>query len=356
MEALKKIFCLLLFLNAYCAGGIYYDSSGRRLEIKSTPEKIAAIGPGAARLVAYLGKTEKLIATENIEIKYPQGRPYSVAYMETFSRLPVISEGGPDKVPDYEKIISLNPQLIILCSLDPALSLSVAAKTGIPVFNADYGNLGSFNAEKFKKTIKTLGEILEAEKRASFLSKKIDSYISDLKKRSSVKKKPKVYVGGLGFKGAQGILSTQYSYEPFSLLGLNSVIDSGKEARHVFIEKEKLASLDPEYIFIDSAGLEIFLSDYASNEGFYRMLRAFSSGKVYTTLPYNYYTTNVEIVFANAYFIGKTLFPERFSDIDTDRKAAEIIKDFVGRDIYPQFTLEKRFFKKAEIKDGIYFK
>ncbi|NLI09752.1 MAG: ABC transporter substrate-binding protein [Elusimicrobia bacterium] len=356
METIKincLLFIFFLISNSFCE--IYYDSYGKKIELPKTPEKIIAIGPGAARLISYLGKTEKLIATENIEIKYPQGRPYNAAYREIFKKLPIISEGGPDKIPDYEKILMLRPDLIVLCSADFALSSSISAKTGIPVFNADYGNLGTFELEKFKKTLISLGKILAAEDRANFLLKRIDYYVSDLSKRSAGKLNPEIYVGGLGFKGSQGILSTQYLYEPFSLLGLKSVIDSQEKPLHIFIDKEKLAVLNPEYIFLDSGGLDAFIDDYNKSKNYYLTLKAFKKRNVYTTLPYNYYTTNVEIVFANAYFIGKILFPESFSDLNIDKKAAEIIKDFLGKDVYHYFTEEKRFYKRISQKDEIYF-
>ncbi len=355
METIKLFILSFLLLPGTGLCAVYQDSYGNKLELKKKPERIIALGPGAARLAAYLGEIKKLVATENIEVKYPEGRPYAWAYKNDFAELPIVSEGGPDKAPDYERIISLKPDLIILCSLDQALSSSIASKTGVPVFNADYGNLGSFETGKFKKVIETLGHILNAEKRADFLNKKIDSYVSDLKKRSRREKNPSVYAGGLGFKGSQGILITQFAYEPFALLGIKSVIDNGEKARHIFIEKEKLASLNPGHIFIDSGGIDLFLLDYAQNGGFYKMLDAFSKENVYTTLPYNHYTTNVEIVFINAYFIGKKLFPDRFKDIIIDKKAAEIIRDFVGKDVYPDFTVEKRFFRRVRQDNGIFF-
>jgi iron complex transport system substrate-binding protein len=40
--------------------------------------------------------------------------------------------------------------------------------------------------------------------------------------------------------------------------------------------------------------------------------------------PYNSYTQNFESIFANAYFIGKILYPEMFADIDPMEKAEEI--------------------------------
>jgi len=55
---------------------------------------------------------------------------------------------------------------------------------------------------------------------------------------------------------------------------------------------------------------------------------------VYGVLPYNYYNTNYETVLADAYFIGKVLYPDQFSDIDPQEKADEIYTQFVGKPVF----------------------
>ena len=50
--------------------------------------------------------------------------------------------------------------------------------------------------------------------------------------------------------------------------------------------------------------------------------------------PYNYYHTNIEIALADAYFLGKTLYPAAFTDIDPTSKADEIFDFFLGIKAY----------------------
>lgn len=56
----------------------------------------------------------------------------------------------------------------------------------------------------------------------------------------------------------------------------------------------------------------------------YRDLTAVRTGRVYGLFPYNSYDQNFESIFANAYYVGKILYPERFQDIDPLAKAEEI--------------------------------
>jgi ABC-type Fe3+-hydroxamate transport system, periplasmic component len=63
-------------------------------------------------------------------------------------------------------------------------------------------------------------------------------------------------------------------------------------------------------------------------------------GRVYGLLPYNFYSTNYETVLANGYFIGKTLYPDRFEDIDPVEKADEIYTFFVGEPVFGEHNAE----------------
>lgn len=60
----------------------------------------------------------------------------------------------------------------------------------------------------------------------------------------------------------------------------------------------------------------------------------------------------MEVIFANAYFIGKVLFPEKFKDIDPHVKAREIIKNFVGKDVYEELKRNYPGFKQLKFEGG----
>lgn len=60
------------------------------------------------------------------------------------------------------------------------------------------------------------------------------------------------------------------------------------------------------------------------------------AGELYAFLPYNAYTTNIETAIADAYFIGKTLYPDRFVDIDPAAKADEVHRALLGTGVYRQ--------------------
>ena len=109
------------------------------------------------------------------------------------------------------------------------------------------------------------------------------------------------------------------------------------------IDKEKLIQWNPDIIFIDEGGLELIRQDYQKNKPFYQVLGAVKKGQIYGQLPYNYYTTNIDTAIANAYHIGKVLYPDHFADIDPVAKANEIYEFLVGQGVmsrWPRITVD----------------
>jgi iron complex transport system substrate-binding protein len=71
-------------------------------------------------------------------------------------------------------------------------------------------------------------------------------------------------------------------------------------------------------------------------------LKAFRDKRVYTLLPFNFYTTNVETALADAYAIANILYPQSFSDIDPEKKADEIYAFMVGKPVYGEMKKDYR--------------
>lgn len=87
-------------------------------------------------------------------------------------------------------------------------------------------------------------------------------------------------------------------------------------------------------IFLDGGGLSLILEDYHKKPTFYQAIRAFKTRRIYTLLPFNSYTTNIETALAGAFAIGKILYPDRFVDINPEKKVDEIYTFFVGSPVY----------------------
>ena len=98
--------------------------------------------------------------------------------------------------------------------------------------------------------------------------------------------------------------------------------------------------MDPEVIFIDGAGFSQVQVDYKTNPSYYEELKAFKNENVYMQLPYNYYSTNIEIALADTYYMGTILYPERFSDVEPTKKFDEITQMLLGVNLYDEVAAD----------------
>ncbi|MCB8815985.1 iron ABC transporter substrate-binding protein [Desulfosporosinus shakirovi] len=328
------------------------DLVGREVNLKIPAQRIVAVGPGALRLVAYAEGTDRVVGIEDMEKKVPTGRPYMFAYPKLKS-LPTIGQGGIDTVPDEEVLLSVKPDVIFIAYLvDRAKADNLQNKTGIPVVVLSYGPLATFNEEEIYQSLDLVGKVIGSQQRTAEVINYVKKSQLDLAERTkgiADADKPKVYVGGLGVKGTQGIESTQAKYPPFMNIGARNVVDETGKSGSLMIEREKLVSWDPDILFIDEGGYSKVLADAQKNPSFYQSLRAVKNGRVYGQIPYNFYTTNIDTALADAYYAGKVIFPEKFQDIDPVEKSEEIYTFLLGKPVYEEMAKDYGGFKKLDL-------
>ena len=331
---------------AESAGTTITDGFGRSVTIPENAEEVVCSGAGSLRYLVYLQAQDRVVGVDSLEKKEAEveGRPYALANPQ-LKDYPLIGEfRGND---DPEKIIVINPQVILKAGTtgQPSATNAVEAdtlqdKTNIPVISFPYGSLKNEEQKaEMYSSLRIMGEVVGKQERAEEIIAYIDATMEDLEKRTAdipESERKTVYVGGISSAGAHGIISTEPVYPPFLWVNANNVA-SGMGADHADIAKEALVNWDPEYIFIDigtlQAGNEGAIGEL-KNDPSLKGLSAVKNGRVYGVIPYNFYSTNYESVLANAYFVGKVLYPDRFEDIDPETKADEIYTFFVGKPVF----------------------
>ena len=323
------------------------DGFGRTVTVASPPESVVCSGSGCLRYLVYLQGQDLVTGVDSIEKEEQaiEGRPYALAYGSQFKDLPLIGEfRGKD---DPEKIISVSPQLVFKTgSTGTAYGTSaedankLQDKTGIPVVAFPYGSLRN-DVEKAEMYggLRVMGQVIGKEDRAEEVIAYINTTMADLERRTGdipEAEQKAVYVGGVSSAGAHGIISTEPAYPPFLWVHAKNVA-AGMGTAHADVAKEAIVDWDPEFIFIDAGTIQM------DNDGAIGQLKtdpalkglaAVKSGQVYGVLPYNFYNTNYETVLADAYYIGKVLYPDRFADIDPVKKADEIYSFFIGKPVF----------------------
>ncbi len=317
------------------------DMMGREITLPAPATHVVAIGPGALRLYVYAGNLDYVVGVEQMETGDVSGKPYMIANPDLAS-LPVIGQGGPNNAPDPEKILTVAPDVIFSTyATDAAAADELQAQTGIPVIVINYGGFGvtSIFGENIQKSLMVIGQTIGDTSKAESSFAFIQQAREDLEGRTKDigdADKPSVYIGGLGSRGTHGIESTQGAYALLDVIHANNVVDETGESGSVMIDKEKLLEWNPDFIFVDQGGFATVLEDYKKTPDFYNALSAVKNGQLYSQLPYNYYSTNIDTAIADAYFLGKVIYPEAFADIDPAAKADEIYTALLGVAIYEQ--------------------
>jgi iron complex transport system substrate-binding protein len=315
------------------------DALGRIVDVPANAKKFAAIGPGCLRLYCYIADTEKLVGVENFEVATEvNGKPYMQANLQ-LKAYPVIGFGGPGNTPDAESLIKADTDVIFtMYNYEMKEVDELQGKTGIPVVALSYGETELFDPA-LNHSLLLIGQITGNQDRAKEIIDYFDEIKKDLDNRTSQvpdDKKPTVYLGAQSMGGMYGIESTTGNYCLFNAVHAKNAVDMIGIHKYAVLDKEKILELDPDVIFLDAGGINIVKKNYDDNPGYYAQLSSFSGNNVHLLLPYNYYYTNLEIALANAYYIGKVLYPDQFSDIDPAGKFDEITTKMLGTALYKE--------------------
>ena len=356
MRLLTLVLALVLCLTASAAARQVVDAAGRTVTVPDTIRRVICSGSGCLRLLTYLQAQDLAVAVDDIEGKRSRfdARPYGLANPQ-FRTLPVF--GGFRGQDNPELILTLDPAPQVIfkmvgtgrgtSGLDPD---ELQGRTGIPVIALRAGNLHERRHE-LSAALRLMGAVLGKEARAEAVLTFFDRTMADLQGRTGdipEKSRPAAYVGGIAYAGPHGFQSTEPGYPPFRLVNVeNLAARDGNTATGGVrdISLEQLIAWNPDRLFLDLSTLQLGEAAGGLHElrtdPAYRTLAAVQSGRVYGLLPYNWYGQNVESIFANAYFLGTLLHPDRFADIDPAAKADEIFAFMVGKPLFAE--MNRRF-------------
>ncbi|MBQ3302017.1 MAG: ABC transporter substrate-binding protein [Eggerthellaceae bacterium] len=307
------------------------DAYNRSVEIPATVERAATVGSGA-RFVVYAGAQDKLVAVTEMETQPALNRPYSMAFADLFKSLPATSNGNHlmETSVNTEEMLLANPQVII-SSRSAEECNQLQETTGIPVVGISYQN--QLFTDDVIKSIEVVGEALGTEAHAKATVDALKTWEADLNDRTkdiAAADKPTIYLGAVNYKGAKSWGGTYNNYAPAMAVNAVNVADAVGVPGALDVDLEQIGNWNPDYMFLNAGNLDLMKKDYAENKDFFDGLKAFQSNNLYTQPFYNFNGTNVDTGVCDAYFIGATIYPEKFADVDLDAKYTEIYKTMLG--------------------------
>ena len=339
------------------------DGLGREITVPINPQAVICSGPGSLRLLTYLQAQDRAVAVDDMEGRRPRfdARPYALANPQ-FASLPLFGEFRGHDNPELIAALDPQPQVIFKTfssmGTDP---LELERKTGIPVVVLNYGDLLGYR-EEFYTALQTMAAVMNREQRAKQVIAFFEAAIDDLDRRTAdipEYMKKSCYIGGIAYRGPHGFQSTEPTYPPFMFVNAANVAytpgGSLAEMEHAEVAKEQIVAWDPDVLFVDVSTLQSDPRASAvyelQNDRAYTGLKAVREGEVYGVLPYNWYTGNYGSILADAYFVGKILYPERFQDIDPAAAADEIYSFLVGKPVFQQLNkaFQQMVFRKIPL-------
>ena len=191
--------------------------------------------------------------------------------------------------------------------------------------------------------MRLLGVLFDRTELASALLNFVEAQEAEIMRRTAdipEEEKPTVYICGLGNWGTTNHLMTAQNYNVFGVANVKNVIEDLEKNGIQPIEEEKFVALGEkiDIMFIDAAAVKNIKPLLAENPGLFDTCKAWQNGEVYLEMAYNAYYTNFETALINAWFIAKTVYPDRFADIDLKEKANAITKAFLGLELYEQIV------------------
>ena len=307
------------------------DILGRKVEIPAKVERIIGLS-SASRFIVYAGAADKVVGLSELEMKGEPGMPFAYAKHSIFEKCKAVSSGGSGDTFYDEQMVTLEADVIIVLTSEAAKADEIQKQYEKPVI-AVYAN--NFLDKQFQDSLKIIGEVAGTADQAGKVCTAIQGWIDDLNKRTKDipdDKKPKVYNGGMGFRGPHGFEGTSGNYPPFLAINAKNVADETGQKGAFLVDLEQVTVWDPDIIFLNPSNMYLVNEDYAKNPAFYDNLRAVKEGKLYSQVSFNYFSTNMELAIADAYYAGKIIYPEQFSDVDFNKKAEEIFNTMIGMD------------------------
>ncbi|QSG06127.1 iron ABC transporter substrate-binding protein [Halapricum desulfuricans] len=330
------------------------DGAGRDVEVPESVERVVAVGPGSLRQVAYLGATDRVVGVEADRNGSTTSAPYNVANPELREKT-VIGSVGPNAGGNAEAIIAADPDVILFYG-DSSRAETLQSQTDIPAVVLRITDFGSKRRrERVYDMWRLVGTVLGREDRAEELATFVEEAIADLRDRTAdlpSGERAAAYAGAISYKGAHGIATTRRRFPPFRYAGVENVA-SGLETDgpSVQVSEEALLEWDPETIFVDADNLSRAREDLTDND-VYDRLAAVENGEVYTLLPHASYHHNYGSILANGYFVGETLYPDRFGDVDVPSAIDSIYETMLGAPLYDDLVDAYGAYQRLDDLDG----
>lgn len=296
------------------------DMAGRQVAIPSDPYRISCFEVLCYEKFFLLG------AADRVAQIYRTDPPWMAVVDPAAAKIPKV-EGTPNR----EALLEQGIDLIMLRSVHlPAVgAIGLPAVVSQPPLDAHFADAAAF-METQKRMIRLFGQIAggDAVRRAEDWCAYYDAHITKLVERVrdvAAERRPRVYyLRGPAAVNTQGPNSDTYWYG--QIVGANMIVGGMKLDGQGPMALEEILRLDPEYIFVGRQ----YSPDLVLKDPAWREVSAVRNHHV-VPLPdgFSYWDGGTDGALL-ADFIAKTLYPDRFTDLDLAAELQGYYRKFYG--------------------------
>ena len=236
------------------------DSTGETITLDKKPERIVSMAPSTTEIVAALGGEDRLV-----------GRTKYCNYPESVNVLPEI---GGTKDPNVEKIIELQPDLVVGSTHVAQEVIEKLREVGIPtVFVNEQENFeGTYSA--IEKVGQLIGEEDNAKKIVDGMKKKVEETAKKVQEVSSDDKLKVYYCIGYGDYDSTAGGDTFIG----EIINLSGGVNIAQDVQGWSYSKEKIVENEPDIIIVPSHSNMI---EGLKTADFYKDLKAIKEDMVF---------------------------------------------------------------------------
>jgi iron complex transport system substrate-binding protein len=301
------------------------DSVGSVIEIPQPLERVVILDHYAGEMVRALGAIDMIVGINDSMAE-------DTEYWPVLCKVP---PAGSYSEPNYEKIVELNPQLLISCDIGAAETEAMLKPAGIPVVRLDF-----YYPETFVSDIQTLGLVLGKEDEAQELIDFYEYYFNMVQERTGAleeDEKATIYYESSSKDYASAVEGSGWHEAILMAGGINifaNEVTTGSPSA-CEISPEAILEKNPSAIWKNRAGSYI-PTDETETEALYNSLISrpgwedLDAVKNNRVIAINYWMSRGCCKLVTICYMAKLLYPDLFLDMDPEEVTREWLEGFQG--------------------------
>lgn len=279
------------------------DYAERTVTLSTPAQKVVVMADNSLVVVKQLKAIDKVVALDSKTKGY---LPLSILNT-TNPELKELPDVGKTKSPNYEYIISLNPDLILFKGNKDSSDM-LEEKTGIPV--ACIISTGDYDFDLYTK----IGELLGKQKEAEQVVKMFKAKKEALEKITAAIPQEQISSAYIVVQNSKSnLFKTQKGSLSLELAGIKNVAANANKVDEwgfAEISKEEFLNYTPELVFLDkpSSPTEIQIADLQS-DSIFSFLDAVKQNDIYLTHSFSLPKDYVYVI-AEAYYYAHLAYPK----------------------------------------------